>query len=97
MRRHRAFLILLTFAAALFLSDIWIYKEFVCAESYFALGARLMILVAVIWERELTDLAARDSTIRVLAQAETYGNGGLTLKLLRNPKRDTLLVIGHDR
>src|SRR5882762_8842545 len=34
---------MIAFAAILFLSDIWIYKEFVRAESYFALGSRLMI------------------------------------------------------
>ena len=42
-REHRAFFLVLAFAAVLFLSDIWIYKEFVRAESYFALGSRLMI------------------------------------------------------
>src|SRR6267154_653659 len=34
---------MIAFAAVLFLSDIWIFKEFVRAESYFALGSRLMI------------------------------------------------------
>src|ERR1700694_3534746 len=43
LKQHRAFLIVLAFAAILFLSDIWIYQEFVRAESYFALGARLMV------------------------------------------------------
>src|SRR6185295_9751428 len=43
LRAHSAFLILLTFAAALFLSDIWGYRQFIRAESYFAVGARLMI------------------------------------------------------
>ncbi len=43
LRQHRAFLVIIAFAAVLFLSDIWIYKEFVRAESYFALGARLMV------------------------------------------------------
>lgn len=43
IRQHRAFFIILAFAAVLFLSDIWIYKEFVRAESYFALGSRLMV------------------------------------------------------
>jgi 4-amino-4-deoxy-L-arabinose transferase-like glycosyltransferase len=43
LKQHRAFLIVLAFAAVLFLSDIWIYKEFVRAESYFGLGARLMV------------------------------------------------------
>ena len=43
LRKHRAFLLLLAFAAIVFLSDIWIYEEFVRAESYFALGSRLMV------------------------------------------------------
>jgi 4-amino-4-deoxy-L-arabinose transferase-like glycosyltransferase len=43
LRQHRAFLLVIAFAAVLFLSDIWIYKEFVRAESYFALGSRLMV------------------------------------------------------
>lgn len=43
LKTHSAFLILLAFAAAIFLSDIWKYKEFVRAESYFAVGARLMV------------------------------------------------------
>ena len=43
LKEHRLFFIVIAFAAVLFLSDIWIYKEFVRAESYFALGSRLMI------------------------------------------------------
>lgn len=43
LRQHRGFLILIAFAAVLFLSDIWVYREFVRAESYFALGARSMV------------------------------------------------------
>jgi 4-amino-4-deoxy-L-arabinose transferase-like glycosyltransferase len=43
LKQHRAFLILIAFAATLFLSDIWVYKEFVRAESYFALGSRSMV------------------------------------------------------
>jgi len=43
LKQHRVFLLLIAFAAVLFLSDIWIYKEFVRAESYFALGSRLMV------------------------------------------------------
>lgn len=43
LKQHRAFLLVLGFAALLFVSDIWAYKEFVRAESYFGLGARLMI------------------------------------------------------
>lgn len=40
----RAFLVLFFFAAALFLSNLDAYKDFVRAESYFALGARLMVV-----------------------------------------------------
>jgi 4-amino-4-deoxy-L-arabinose transferase-like glycosyltransferase len=43
LNQHRAFFIVLAFAAIMFLGDIWVYKEFVRAESYFALGSRLMI------------------------------------------------------
>lgn len=46
LKRHRVFLLLIAFAAVVFLSDIWIYKEFVRAESYFALGSRLMVAQA---------------------------------------------------
>jgi 4-amino-4-deoxy-L-arabinose transferase-like glycosyltransferase len=43
LKQHRAFFIVIAFASVLFLSDIWSYKDFVRAESYFALGARLMV------------------------------------------------------
>ena len=43
LKQHRFCFIVIAFAAVLFLSDIWIYKEFVRAESYFALGSRLMV------------------------------------------------------
>lgn len=43
LKKHIAFLILIAFAATLFLSDIRAYTEFVRAESYFALGARSMV------------------------------------------------------
>jgi 4-amino-4-deoxy-L-arabinose transferase-like glycosyltransferase len=43
LKKHRAFFILIAMAATLFLSDIWLYTEFVRAESYFALGARSMV------------------------------------------------------
>jgi len=56
----------------------------------------LRVWTLSIWEREYDDLITMDSTIRVLAQAGTYGHGGLSLKLLRNPKRETLFLIGHD-
>ena len=95
MRRHRAFLILLAFAAALFLSDIWIYKEFVRAESYFALGARLMIEQHDWLAPHAPDEGQLNKPpLTFWLIGSSYK--GLTLKLLRNPKRDTLLVVGHD-
>ena len=66
--KHRAFFIIITFAAVLFLSDIWIYKEFVRAESYFALGSRLMV------EQGEWLLLAQDPGLKVIAQAETFGH-----------------------
>ncbi len=43
LREHRAFILLLVLAALLFTSDIRAWREFVRAESYFALGARIMV------------------------------------------------------
>jgi 4-amino-4-deoxy-L-arabinose transferase-like glycosyltransferase len=43
LNQHRAFILLLVLAALLFSSDIRSWREFVRAESYFALGARLMV------------------------------------------------------
>lgn len=52
--------------------------------------------VAVIWEREYADLVAKDHSLKIMAQAETYGHGGLNVKMLRYVKRERLLVVGHD-
>src|SRR2546430_643507 len=43
LKQHRGFLIIVALASVLFANGICAYKEFVRAESYFALGARLMI------------------------------------------------------
>ena len=43
LKQHRGFLIIVALASVLFANGIGAYKEFVRAESYFALGARLMI------------------------------------------------------
>src|SRR5438874_8552865 len=43
LKQHRGFLIVIALASIIFANGIWAYKEFVRAESYFALGARLMI------------------------------------------------------
>lgn len=43
LKQHRGLLIIIALAAIIFANGIWAYKEFVRAESYFALGARLMI------------------------------------------------------
>jgi len=52
--------------------------------------------VAVIWEREYADLVAKDHSLKIMAQAETFGHGGVNVKMLRYPKRERLLVVGHD-
>ena len=40
-------------------------------------------------------LAVADSQLQILASGETYGHGGLTLKMLRSPQRERLFVVGH--
>jgi 4-amino-4-deoxy-L-arabinose transferase-like glycosyltransferase len=54
-------------------------------------------IVAVVRESEYPNLLAQDPTLRVIAQAETFGHGGLSLNLIRDPQRERLLLIGHDR
>jgi 4-amino-4-deoxy-L-arabinose transferase-like glycosyltransferase len=53
--------------------------------------------VAVIRESEYADLLVRDPSLRIIAQAETFGHGGLSLSMIRDPRRERLLLIGHDR
>ena len=52
--------------------------------------------VAVIWEREYAGLVRNDPALKILLEVETYGHGGLSLNLIRNPQRQRLLLIGHD-
>jgi 4-amino-4-deoxy-L-arabinose transferase-like glycosyltransferase len=54
-------------------------------------------IIAVVRESEYPNLLAQDPTLRVIAQAETFGHGGLSLNLIRDPQRERLLLIGHDR
>jgi 4-amino-4-deoxy-L-arabinose transferase-like glycosyltransferase len=51
--------------------------------------------VAVIWEREYASLALQDSSLKILARVETFGHGGLSLKIIRDPRAERLLVVGH--
>jgi 4-amino-4-deoxy-L-arabinose transferase-like glycosyltransferase len=53
--------------------------------------------VALIWQREYAGLVEIDPALKILAQAETYGHGGLNLNMVRKAKRERLLVVGHDR
>lgn len=53
--------------------------------------------VAVIWEREYASLVQVDPALKIMAEAETYGHGGLSLNLIRNPQRQRLLLVGHDQ
>jgi 4-amino-4-deoxy-L-arabinose transferase-like glycosyltransferase len=55
------------------------------------------VAVAVIWEREYAGLAENDPGLSIIAQAETFGHGGLSLNMIRHPKRERLLVVRHDR
>ena len=52
--------------------------------------------VAVIQEREYVSLIVQDSGLKILAQAETFGHGGLSLNMIRDPRRERLLLIGRD-
>lgn len=51
--------------------------------------------VAVVRERDFPSLAQLDPAIKILAEAETFGHGGLTLNMLRRPNRERLLIFGH--
>ena len=53
--------------------------------------------VALIREREYQSLVAKDPEIKILAMGDTYGHGGMNLKMLIHPQRETLFVIGHER
>jgi Dolichyl-phosphate-mannose-protein mannosyltransferase len=53
--------------------------------------------IAVIRESEYANLLAQDPGLRVIARAETFGHGGLSLNVIRNPQRERLLLVGHDR
>jgi 4-amino-4-deoxy-L-arabinose transferase-like glycosyltransferase len=51
--------------------------------------------VAVIRESEYANLVARDPNLKILARAETFGHGGLSLNMLRDPRRERLFLIGR--
>jgi 4-amino-4-deoxy-L-arabinose transferase-like glycosyltransferase len=53
--------------------------------------------IAVIRESEYANLLAQDSGLKVIARAETFGHGGLSLNVIRDAERETLLLVGHDR
>jgi 4-amino-4-deoxy-L-arabinose transferase-like glycosyltransferase len=53
--------------------------------------------VAVVWEGEYAGLSKYDPTLRIIADAESYSHGGLSLNLIRNPQRQRLLLIRHDQ
>jgi 4-amino-4-deoxy-L-arabinose transferase-like glycosyltransferase len=52
--------------------------------------------VAIIWEREYAALSSQEPGLKVLAQVETFGHGGLSLKIIRDPRRERLLIVGQD-
>lgn len=53
--------------------------------------------VAVVREREYAGLVEKEPSLKILALAETYGHAGLSASMLRAPKRERLLLIGHER
>ncbi|MFN2576867.1 MAG: ArnT family glycosyltransferase [Pyrinomonadaceae bacterium] len=53
--------------------------------------------VILLREGEYQSLAAKDPDLKILARAETYGHGGLSMRTVLHPQRETLFVIGHDR
>jgi hypothetical protein len=53
--------------------------------------------VAVIRESEYPTLLVLDPGLKIIAQAETFGHGGLSWNMIRNPKRERLLLVGHAR
>ena len=53
--------------------------------------------VSVIRESEYPSLLMKDPSLKVLTQAETFGHGGLNLSVIRDPRRERLLLVGHDR
>jgi len=53
-------------------------------------------VVAIIWEREYASLVKNDPALKILADIETYGHGGLSLNLIRNPVRQHVYLVGHD-
>jgi hypothetical protein len=53
--------------------------------------------VAVIRESEYARLTVVAPGLKIIAQAETFGHGGLSLNMIRNPRREHLLLITHDR
>jgi hypothetical protein len=52
--------------------------------------------VALVREQEYARFAAADSQLKILAAGETYGHGGVTLKMLMRPQRERLFVIAHE-
>jgi hypothetical protein len=52
--------------------------------------------VAVIREREYASLLMKYPSLKVLSQAETFGHGGLSWEMVRNPTPERMLLVGHD-
>jgi 4-amino-4-deoxy-L-arabinose transferase-like glycosyltransferase len=52
--------------------------------------------VAIIRQSEYATLLSEDPSLKIIGQAETFGHGGLSLNLIRNPRRERLLLVGHD-
>jgi 4-amino-4-deoxy-L-arabinose transferase-like glycosyltransferase len=53
--------------------------------------------VAVIRESEYARLIVIAPGLKIIAQAETFGHGGLSLNMIRNPRRERLLLVGPNQ
>jgi 4-amino-4-deoxy-L-arabinose transferase-like glycosyltransferase len=53
--------------------------------------------VAIIRESEYASLIIQEPSLRIIGQAETFMHGGLSLNMIRNPRRERLLLVGYDR
>jgi hypothetical protein len=53
------------------------------------------VAVAVLWEHEYLQLAEKHPDLKILAEARTFGRGGLTWKKISDPRPEQLLLIGQ--
>ena len=52
--------------------------------------------VLLVNELEMRFVLQNDPSLKILATAETYGHGGITIKMLRRPQRESFYLIGRN-